>query len=58
MLPDSFTLGLDRELQCSKPEEFDKFAEDDPLWGIGKTSLTATAHLHDRHAAARMTTPR
>ncbi len=34
LLPDSITLGLDREQQCTKPEDFDKFAADHPLWGM------------------------
>jgi hypothetical protein len=33
-LPDSITLGLDREQQCAKPEEFDTFAANNPLWGM------------------------
>lgn len=33
-LPDSFDLGLDRSQQCPKPEEFDDFAKDYPLWGM------------------------
>jgi hypothetical protein len=33
-LPDTITLGLDRQQQCAKPEEFDQFAQDYPLWGM------------------------
>ena len=33
-LPDSITLGLDREQQCAKPGEFDTFAANNPLWGM------------------------
>ncbi len=34
LLPDTITLGLDREQQCTKPEDFDTFAADYPLWGM------------------------
>jgi len=33
-LPDSITLGLDREQVCTKPEAFDQFAQEHPLWGM------------------------
>lgn len=33
-LPDTITLGLDREQQCTKPEDFDTFANQYPLWGM------------------------
>ena len=33
-LPDTITLGLDREQQCTKPEDFDTFAANNPLWGM------------------------
>jgi hypothetical protein len=33
-LPDAITLGLDREQQCTKPENFDQYAADYPLWGM------------------------
>jgi hypothetical protein len=33
-LPESITLGLGREQQCTKPEVFDQFARDYPLWGM------------------------
>ncbi|MCB1701469.1 MAG: fatty acid cis/trans isomerase [Halioglobus sp.] len=33
-LPDSFDFSLDRDQQCPKPEEFDAFARDYPLWGM------------------------
>jgi hypothetical protein len=34
LVPDTITLGLDRAQQCTKPEDFDKFAADYPLWGM------------------------
>jgi hypothetical protein len=34
ILPSSFDFNLDRDQQCSKPEEFDKYARDYPLWGM------------------------
>jgi hypothetical protein len=34
LLPDAITLGLDREQQCTKPEAFDTFAANYPLWGM------------------------
>lgn len=33
-LPDTIPLGLDREQQCAKPEDFDTFAANNPLWGM------------------------
>ncbi len=33
-LPDSFTLGLNREQTCPKPETVDKFTSEHPLWGM------------------------
>jgi hypothetical protein len=33
-LPDSFDLALDRKQFCPKPEEFDKFSREHPLWGM------------------------
>ena len=33
-LPDSFDLSLDRDQQCPKSDEFDKYAADYPLWGM------------------------
>ena len=33
-LPDTITLGVDREQQCTKPEDFDTFADKHPLWGM------------------------
>ncbi|HEX5659251.1 MAG TPA: fatty acid cis/trans isomerase, partial [Polyangiales bacterium] len=33
-LPDTFDLGLDRDQQCPKPDEFDGFAKDHPTWGM------------------------
>ncbi|HHQ14275.1 MAG TPA: hypothetical protein ENK16_04560, partial [Chromatiales bacterium] len=34
MLPDSFDLELDRKQVCAKPDEFDRFSRDHPLWGM------------------------
>tara|TARA_R110001592_G_scaffold337300_1_gene623570 strand:+ start:178009 stop:180261 length:2253 start_codon:yes stop_codon:yes gene_type:complete len=34
ILPDSFDLSLNRNQQCPKPEEFDSFAKNYPLWGM------------------------
>lgn len=34
ILPDSFDFSLDRDQQCPKPDEFQKFAADYPLWGM------------------------
>lgn len=34
ILPDSFDLRLSRDQQCPKPEEFDAFAQKQPLWGM------------------------
>lgn len=46
LLPDTITLGLDREQQCTKPEDFDKFAADYPLWGMpyGLPGLNKNEH--------------
>ena len=33
-LPKSFDLALDRKQFCPKPEEFDRFADEHPLWGM------------------------
>jgi Fatty acid cis/trans isomerase (CTI) len=33
-LPDSFDFSLNRAQQCPKPEEFDQYAKDYPLWGM------------------------
>ena len=33
-LPDSFELGLDRNQQCSKRDEFASYTRDYPLWGM------------------------
>lgn len=33
-LPDSITLGLEREQQCTKPRDFNTFAANNPLWGM------------------------
>lgn len=45
-LPDAITLGLDREQQCTKPEDFDKFASEHPLWGMpyGLPALDQAEH--------------
>ena len=34
ILPETFDFNLDRKQQCPKPEEFEKFAADYPLWGM------------------------
>lgn len=34
MLPDSVTLDLDRKQACTTEPDFDKFAKDNPLWGM------------------------
>ena len=34
LLPDSFTLGLNREQTCPKPDTVGKFAKEHPLWGM------------------------
>ena len=34
ILPDSFDFSLDRKQQCPKPDQFDRFARDYPLWGM------------------------
>jgi hypothetical protein len=34
LLPDSFDFSLDRKQQCPKPDEFAKFSEEYPLWGM------------------------
>ena len=41
-LPPEVELGLGRELSCAKPEEFDDYAADHPLWGMpyGTAPLT------------------
>ncbi|HVZ33254.1 MAG TPA: fatty acid cis/trans isomerase, partial [Polyangiaceae bacterium] len=33
-LPEGFDLGLDRDQQCPRAEEFEGFAQDHPLWGM------------------------
>lgn len=45
-LPASITLGLDREQQCSKPDAFDQYARDYPLWGMpyGLPGLDESEH--------------
>jgi hypothetical protein len=46
LLPDTITLGLGREQQCTKPEAFDKYAQDYPLWGMpyGLPGISETEH--------------
>ncbi|MEE4146732.1 MAG: fatty acid cis/trans isomerase [Halieaceae bacterium] len=34
ILPANFDFQLDRDQQCPKPEEFERFATDYPLWGM------------------------
>jgi hypothetical protein len=34
LLPVDVSLGLDRQQQCTKPENFDTFAANNPLWGM------------------------
>ena len=34
LLPDSFTLGTDRKNHCPKIDDFEKYAEKKPLWGM------------------------
>ncbi len=34
VLPETIPLGLDREQQCTKPETFETFAANYPLWGM------------------------
>jgi len=45
-LPDSFDFSLDRDQQCPKPDEFDSFASDYPLWGMpyGLPGLNGDEH--------------
>ncbi|TGD74855.1 peptidylprolyl isomerase [Mangrovimicrobium sediminis] len=33
-LPEGFDFALDREQQCPKPDEFDRFASEYPYWGM------------------------
>jgi hypothetical protein len=33
-LPDSFDFGLDRDQQCPKPRQFERYATEYPLWGM------------------------
>ncbi|MCB1706171.1 MAG: fatty acid cis/trans isomerase [Halioglobus sp.] len=46
VLPETIPLGLDREQQCTKPETFDTFAANYPLWGMpyGLPALNAKEH--------------
>jgi hypothetical protein len=34
LLPDSFDFALDRDQQCPKPEEMDRYVAERPLWGM------------------------
>ena len=34
LLPTDFTLGVDRKHQCPKNEDFDAFAQKQPMWGM------------------------
>jgi hypothetical protein len=45
-IPESISLGLDREQQCAKPQDFDTFARANPLWGMpyGLPGLDAAEH--------------
>ena len=64
-LPESITLGLEREQQCTKPEDFDTYANKYPLWGMpyGLPGLseqehaTVTQWLTDGAAGIPMTLP-
>ncbi len=62
ILPESFDLKLDRNQQCPKPEEFDKFAADYPLWGMpyGFPGLSEQQHreLADWLASGAVGVPR
>lgn len=46
LLDDDFSLGLDREQQCTTIDEFAQFANDNPLWGMpyGLPRLTTEEH--------------
>ena len=46
ILPVTIPLGLDREQQCTKPETFDTFAANNPLWGMpyGLPALSKEEH--------------
>ncbi|MEZ5573966.1 MAG: fatty acid cis/trans isomerase [Halioglobus sp.] len=45
-IPDSITLGLDREQQCTKPDALATFVEKNPLWGMpyGLPGLQSSEH--------------
>jgi hypothetical protein len=45
-IPDTITLSLDREQQCTKPEDFETFAGKYPLWGMpyGLPGLNKAEH--------------
>ncbi|MCX2979272.1 peptidylprolyl isomerase [Halieaceae bacterium IMCC14734] len=34
LLPDSFDFGLDRDQQCPKPDQMDRYVAERPLWGM------------------------
>ena len=46
LLHDDVTLGLDREQQCTTRENFQEFADDNPLWGMpyGLPALNTQEH--------------
>lgn len=46
VLPSTITLGLGRKQQCTKPEDFDTFAANNPLWGMpyGLPALSKEEH--------------
>ncbi len=45
-MPEGFDFSLDREQQCAKPEDFDDFRKDYPLWGMpfGLPGLSEDEH--------------
>ena len=64
-LPDTITLGMDRKQQCTKPENFNAFADKYPLWGMpyglpGLTEeeqTTVTQWLDDGAVGVPMASP-
>lgn len=46
MLPDAVTIELDRKQVCTNEADFDKFAKDNPLWGMpyGMPNLSDTEY--------------
>lgn len=65
ILPDSFDFSLNRKQQCPKPEKFDNYAKDYPLWGMpyGLPGLTTeefstlTGWLRDGAQGIALATP-